>query len=104
MPEEVFLLSLFGIAAGTFLVTFLLIQIFAYAKARTRASESAGSVTTSDLEQMMRRIVRSEVASVLGKESGYDDRLLEEHREDEFDFDSEEAREVKRRPTVRRGE
>ena len=112
MPEEAFILAFMSIAAGTFLVIFTILQITSYAKSKHKSD--SGSLRTSELEAMLRRIVRDELRASTDPlaAKGGPKPLLEEHFDDEFgdefngevgDLDLDETRVPSRsRPRVTR--
>ena len=61
MPEEIFLLSMFSILAGTGLLIYVITLIASHAKRRQEGTGSEGALRTSELEAMLRRIVREEL-------------------------------------------
>lgn len=61
MPEEIFLLSMFSILAGTGLLVYVISLVASYAKRRQQGTAAEGALRTSELEAMLRRIVREEL-------------------------------------------
>jgi len=88
MPEEVFILALLSIAAGTLVITSIVRNISKYMRARHGATQGS-SMTTSELEKMLRRVVEEstetlheridklEEGQLLLRDQGADPSLLE---------------------------
>jgi hypothetical protein len=101
MPEEIFILSMLTVVSGTFLVMFVVSKIAAHAKSKQESSSGSGTLRTSELETMLRRIVREEVnRSELGvsDDGSGEERFLSEHLDADELFDDERES----RPRVRR--
>lgn len=82
MPEEIFVLSLFSILAGTGLLILIVSHIASYFKRRQQGAGGDNALRTSELEAMLRKIVREEVRDAIGSESQFADHsqvLLDEH-------------------------
>lgn len=62
MPEEVFGLAVISIFAATGLIIFLAVQISSYMKSRHGGTTGSNSLGKSELETMLRRVVREELS------------------------------------------
>ena len=101
MPEEIFVLSMLTVVAGTFLVIYVVSKIADHAKSKHQNTSGSGSLRTSELENILRRVVREEINRDRRREVGGSDRtegFLSEHLDADELFD--DAPEVK--PRVRR--
>ncbi|MEZ4700159.1 MAG: hypothetical protein R2834_07495 [Rhodothermales bacterium] len=68
MPDEILVLSIIAIAASTFLITRLLKVWTAYVSAKSGGTPSAAeSLTSSELEAMLTRVVEEANAPILAR-------------------------------------
>ena len=94
MPEEIFVLSMLTVVAGTFLVIYVVSKIADHAKSKHQNTSGSGSLRTSELENILRRVVRRREVGGSDRTEGF----LSEHLDADELFD--DAPEVK--PRVRR--
>lgn len=86
MPEEIFVLSLMSIAAGTFLVVYVVSQIASYARSKRDGSGDSNALRASELESMLRDVVRQELErqrDAGGADEGEHAGFLDEHLDPE---------------------
>ena len=89
------------VVAGTFLVIYVVSKIAEHAKSKHQNATGSGSLRTSELENILRRVVREEINRDRRTETGSADRrerFLSEHLDADDLFD--DAAEAK--PRVRR--
>lgn len=78
MPEEIMIIIVLGIIAGT--VTSLAKIIVGYLQSRSGAPARGEGVTTRELEAVMRRAVEDATQPLLARIDDLEDRLVEQER------------------------